>query len=52
MKGREVIFIDVMIYISCKLVRNRSLGTGTEDLCFCLKVVKTILEFGNGSRKA
>jgi hypothetical protein len=50
-KGREAIFIDDMIDISCELVRNRSLGAGAEELCFCLKVVKTILEFGNGSRK-
>jgi hypothetical protein len=51
MKGREVVFIDIMIDIGCDLIRNRSLGTGTEELCFCLKVVKMILEFGNGSRK-
>jgi hypothetical protein len=53
MKGREVIFINVMIDIGCKLVRNRILGAEEEEeeLCFCLKVVKIILEFDNNSRK-
>jgi hypothetical protein len=51
MKGKEVMFIDVMTDIGCKLVRNRSLDAGVKELCFCLKVVKTILEFDKSSRK-